>query len=427
MAAQFVQAPYDNTYAPAGQPLVYTITRSTAITPGFKFVIIVSEDGVQVAKYYMTPNQNDGAQFDLNQVIKGRVNVSSTSGLEPLLPIHASTEFVTPGLEAATRIYQIDIAEYTGTEGSVDATKYIVATDGYFQIADGFAPDYSDYLGTVAGTGYKKTWLSDRIPTGATNDLQMFAAEEDQGVSAFIYDETKFTFGAGGISYIDIQIVKSDGSTQDFTNKNIETFSGVNPAATDYTKKIIYAACMPATVSAAQAFNFDWASYPTWSYYYLWLKSGAGNTIARWRIDRDTRPCHKPIQLAWTNTVGGWDYLRFDNRSNKSIQVQRKEYTKTIGDYSSATAFTFDKHARQTAAFQVDATNEFTLANLGFSLSETQLLQYAIRSKNVMFRVGTGDWLPGNIKTGSINIAQDHSTKLFSVSLKLTQAQNIRC
>ncbi len=427
MAAQFIQAPYDNTYAPAGQPLVYTITRSIAMTAGFKFVIIIKEDGVQVAKYYMTPNQNDGAQFDLSQVINGRVNVSTTSGLEPLLPIHASTEFVTPGLEAGSRIYQIDIAEYTGTEGSVDATKYIVVTDGHFQIADGFAPSYSDYLGTVAGTGYKKTWLSDRIPTGTTNDLQIFAAEEDQGVSAFIYDRVKFAFGVSGSSYIDLEIFEADGTQINFTNKNIQTFSGVNPAASDYTKKIIYAAVLPATISAPQAYNFDWATYPTWSYYHVWLKGVAGGTVARWRIDRDTRPCHKPIQLAWTNTVGGWDYLRFDNKSNKNVRVRRKEYIKAVGDYASATAFTFDKHARQTTPFQVDATNEYTLANLGFNLAETQLLEFAMRSKNVMFRIGTGDWLPGNIKTGSLSIAQNHSTKLFSVSLKLTQAQNIRC
>ena len=66
------------------------------------------------------------------------------------------------------------------------------------------------------------------------------------------------------------------------------------------------------------------------------------------------------------------------------------------------------------------------MRNQLFTASERDLLQYAFRSKNVMFRVGTGDWLPCTIDTSSYQVIPAAS-KTFDVSFTITLAQDIRC
>ncbi len=143
-------------------------------------------------------------------------------------------------------------------------------------------------------------------------------------------------------------------------------------------------------------------------------------------IDRDCRPIkHDPVQLTWANTVGGWDYLRFDGRALKTVNTEDKRYRKTVGSYGEAD-FTFNAYDRQDTPYHVTAREKYALRNQFFTASERDLLQYAFRSKNVMFRVGSGDWLPCTIATNSYQVIPATS-KTFDVSFQIELAQDIRC
>jgi hypothetical protein len=51
-----------------------------------------------------------------------------------------------------------------------------------------------------------------------------------------------------------------------------------------------------------------------------------------------------PVQIAWANSLGGWDYETFDKKSTPSYQVERKRYTKVLGTYvGDYTQFSYDR------------------------------------------------------------------------------------
>jgi hypothetical protein len=74
MAASFTSNPSE-TWMPAGQPLIYTLQTSLTITDAFAFIVLVFENGTEIGKYYLKPNSNDRAHFDLNRVIQARTRV----------------------------------------------------------------------------------------------------------------------------------------------------------------------------------------------------------------------------------------------------------------------------------------------------------------------------------------------------------------
>ena len=164
-----------------------------------------------------------------------------------------------------------------------------------------------------------------------------------------------------------------------------------------------------------------------WTRYEIVFRNNLTSNISnKYIVHKDCRPYkHDPVQLAWANTVGGWDYLRFDGRNIRTVNSETKMYRKTIGSYG-ATAFGFNAWDRQDTPYHVTAREQYALRNQFFTASERDLLQYAFRSRNVMFRVGTGSWLPCNIQTNSYTV-QPAASKLFEVSFNIELAQEIRC
>ncbi len=74
MASSIAASPGE-TWLPAGQHLIYTLSTTSTITDDFRFIVQVEENGTEIAKLYLTPNTNDTGIFDLSQVVTGRVEV----------------------------------------------------------------------------------------------------------------------------------------------------------------------------------------------------------------------------------------------------------------------------------------------------------------------------------------------------------------
>ena len=140
------------------------------------------------------------------------------------------------------------------------------------------------------------------------------------------------------------------------------------------------------------------------------------------------------VQLAYTNRVGGWDYLAFDGFNTKVETKSDKPYLKQLGDWNSDT-LTMPSYSREIASAQVETTKEFTLKTNRFTEVDYYCLQGALRSNNVMIKFVGGSsfvedndkWLPVNIKDSSYQIRDFQNAKVYDATVKVELAQQIRC
>jgi len=414
----FEHTPKDTNVSPkfAGQHLVFTVYESGVVPD--RFVIEVYENptvgttGTKIGEYFLTPNSEDRAHFDLSNVIAGRLSapVNATGG--GVIHSHDFTS-ATDALTTTDRVareYELKLYNYTGTKSVLQATETIGCIPGVLQISDGYLPYKEEpYLMT---TTTDKAFLTDRDGDGG--DIEMFMADEDEGIVA-IYQPDNFLGFSTNVDEFYYSVSQTGGATADQLN-----WTNPNTTANDNYK----IACIgPAQV--AQLFGSSWNG--NWTKIQIEMRTNTNQIRSRHlTIYRDCRPIkHDPVQLAWANTVGGWDYLRFDGRNLKTVNSEAKRYRKTIGSYGGAD-FTFNAYDRQDTAYHVTAREVYALRNQFFTASERDLMQYCLRSKNVMFRVGTGDWLPCNVQTSSYTV-QPAASRLFDVSLNIELAQEIRC
>ena len=421
MAATFTHTPTTTNDATkfAGQPLIFTCYDSVS-TPD-RFVIKVYErtqvandtNRTHLGDFYITPNSANRAHFDLSNVIEGRLNAPST--ILGLYNVHESDYLSGSALISLDRVmreYYVELWSYRGGTLTLEDHTAVGVFPGTVQISQGYEPDAeAPYHFTTSSS---KGFLTDRYWDSST-DIETTMAAEDQGVwSVAIPDE--YQSSPSNITDARYTLYYPGGSVS-------KTLTGVTSDA--YTVNYNYKTgpLAPANVQVffAGSWDFDWTRYEIVFRDYL-----TSNISNKYIVHRDCRPYkHDPVQLAWANTVGGWDYLRFDGRNLKTVNSETKMYRKTVGSYGSDT-FDFNAWDRQDTPYHVTAREQYALRNQYFTASERDLLQYAFRSKNVMFRVGDGSWLPCNIKTNSYTI-QTAASQLFDVSFNIELAQEIRC
>ncbi len=403
MAVSITSAP--DLLRPAGQPLVFKMEEAS--TPD-RYIVQVYEstltttDGTLIGTYYITPDANGDGYFDLSDIAEGRVAAPDTQSAGV---IHTVVTAVGTTTEPVIRKYTVKVGDYTGSTPTMDDSSVVYLLGGAMQISQGLHPSFADYYPTGSTV---KSWLSDR-QADSGKGIRMVMAAEDEAIAVLIQTDNLGT--ATSLDVIEIKLFKN--------NINVQTRSNGVVASTIVGANYIIVPLGPANL--ATYFGVMWDN--DWDYYTIRGKDGAtppNIVTSTIRVDRDCRPIkHDPVQLAWANTVGGWDYLRFDGRNLKTIQTEGKNYRKSLG-------FSFNSWDRQTTPYHITGKEQYALRNQLFTASERDLLQYAFRSKNVMFRVGTGDWLPCTIDTSSYQVIPAAS-KTFDVSFTITLAQDIRC
>jgi len=407
MAASIDSAP--DLLRPAGQPLIFQFSTTASVTAGFRYAVEVYEstayntDGTLIGTYYLTPDANDEGYFDLSDIAEGRVAAPDTyaSGV-----IHTVTASSTTSTQPVMRRYTVKVGDYTGSTPTMDDSASLFLLGGTMQISQGLHPSFASYYPTGSSI---KSWLSDREVDSTGRRIDMVMAAEDEAIAVIIQTDNLGT--ATSLDEIEVKLFKN--------NINVATISNNVVSSVTVGENYLIVPLGPANL--ATLFDTLWDS--DWDYYTIRGTDGAGTPAAvscSIRVDRDCRPIkHDAVQLAWANTVGGWDYLRFDGRNLKTIQTEGKNYRKSLG-------FSFNSWDRQTTPYHITGKEQYALRNQLFTASERDLLQYAFRSKNVMFRVGTGDWLPCTIDTSSYQVIPAAS-KTFDVSFTITLAQDIRC
>ena len=417
--AQIDDAPTDK-WLPAGQKLIFTIIPDAPITSATRYIVQVEENNVEICKVYLTPNTNDSAFFDLSEVVTGRVEVDVFKyGLTST--IHSLNNNVYTKANNGIKKYVVKVGEWDGSSEDLaqDISSNYYLLDGYEQLSAGLDPGYNDYYGTGIN---EKFWLTDRVPS--SNMIHVTAGIEDTGVFAFINtDDT-----SSAVEQIIAVIYDNDGIEDASINYTIAAATGgqspAAAAATYWYGTLLYAYLYPASyTSFTNALN---AVVGGWSYYDLIPATSLGvQSGNRIRVTNNCRYSkNEAVQLAWANTRGGWDYLRFNGKKQKTVTREEKTYRKIVGDYGAA-SFSFAPTAREIKPYQLEAKEQYQLNGI-LTIEELTLMQYCMRSKNVMARI-EGTWLPVTIQTNSMQIEEETVSKVFVTSFNVELAQIIRC
>ena len=417
--AQIEAAPAEN-WIPAGRKLLFTLSPNETVTDDYRYIVQVEENGTIISKIYLTPNPADNAFFDLSEVISGRLEVDSLK-YNTTSTIHSLHNKMFTRSNDNMKRYRVKVGFFDGTTETLaeDTSGYYYHFDGYEQLSQGLDPSFSDYYGTNAN---KKVWLTDRIPSN--NVMEISAGIEDNGVAAFINSDDT----GSAIVNLTIKIYDTLGSLETTLTYTINSTNGGLVPTTSWSDanndaSLLYAYVYPASFGALTTALNDVVE--GWDYYDVIPASTGGpvgNTLRIRNNCRNTK--NEPVQLGWANTRGGWDYLRFDGKKQKTVTREEKTYRKIVGDYSGA-QFELASSARQIKPYQLEAKETYQL-NSVLTIEEVTLMQYCMRSKNVMARID-GTWVPVTIQTDSMQIEEETVSKVFITSFNVELAQTIRC
>ena len=400
---------------PANQRLIFTLYDSAA-TPD-RYVVKVYEsdntasDGTLIAKLYLTPNTNDRSHFDLSDIVSDRVSApTETDGGEIVHGIETISD--SPADGTGLKKYVVVPGTFTsGTETMNTSGKVsLYLLGGVEQVSAGLDVSFDRFYPTAST---KDGFLTDLEFNSM--DATTYMADDDEGIVALINTNT---IGAvTTLSKVRIQLYVDGVVDQDLT-------STIGTATNPVSDNMHLIPIGPKNLAAyfGVSWNDDWEEVVITG-----VEADDVTAVTKkFKIVRDCRPIkHDAVQLAWKNSVGGWDYLRFDGRPQKTVSTETKTYRQTLGNYD-ATSFSYNTYDRERTPYHITAKESYNLTNRYFTASERELLQYALRSKEVQYRVGSGNWLPCNIQTSSYTI-QPAASQLFEVSLTIELAQDIRC
>ncbi|MGI9556196.1 MAG: hypothetical protein ACR2M9_04970 [Cyanophyceae cyanobacterium] len=414
MSAQIDSKP--SLIIPANQSLIFGIS-DTSTTPD-RFVVWVLEDGVEIAKLYLTPNTNNVSFFNLAEVVRDRLKVDDKIRDESATLLSYSSRPYTTGRNGLKK-YVVNVGTYTaGVESGTQDTDTVYLLDGAEQVSAGLHPSFADYYPTAVT---QKAWLTDRIPVSDVITIE--ASDDDEGCIAFLNDST--IIGGTGATIKTI-VRNAAGLALSTFYDTLESGNGAQlPSASDINQKLTYMMVFPKNLEqwSSNALSLN----PTWDSYDLVIQNAA--LVDKSNVLKIKRKCtqdkHKNTQLAWTNSVGGWDIVLFTGRTEHTDSVSSKPFKKEVGDWD-ASSYSFLPQARESQAYQVTGKSMFKLTSIDFSFADIELIKYAIRSDNLMMRAGSGDWQPVTIDTTSYNVKERFSG-IFSVSLSVTLAQSLRC
>ena len=269
-------------------------------------------------------NTTDGTQIQTIYV-KAYQEYSSSATTVP-------TEDTTPSV--ADTLYYLQASLPLMTARSTDSD-YIQGTD--FNVFNGNSAT-DRFLSDVA-VGVGDYNIKGRVNYIYWDDVNN---QGDYHTVAFLNDYTNFD---SDIDYIEIAYYDSSGSIINSAQyiANISANGGEAPTDGSLTdaERLLYFGCGPSnlqlqsdTTAARPSNNSGWAYYTI---------RGTGNnsgTIAykttTYYFIKQDGSCkgYKVRRLAWRNSVGGYDYFNFKNKSTQTTEVQRNNYSSMLGTFN---------------------------------------------------------------------------------------------
>jgi len=451
MALTQVDKPYG--YTRKGQRLYVVYTSDNSANTGFKFGFEMTE--VATGKSYqvfISPDLQGRGIFDMAPLVNLRHQEEPIAGFE----IHADTCYETDGNGFKT--YDIEITEWWSVndvftqntaEGATDNIAGLVVTNSYFQPYNGYKPNtiatpsscnYSwevpmnfNFLGANNTAWYA---YSDRtIDTSnwylrnsspyinlATEPyvVTIFSRWNDLGCLTF---STSNALTGNTLDHLEFTWVEADGTT--FTNSTMSV-----TANTPLIHMAVYPGCVAGIMPANTA------------YYYLIGRDEYDNRVSAIYLFVNeeeqgnwNQNCNfTPVRLGWVNSRGGWDYWNFQLKSERTTNIERKQYNSVLktdfnygfggGDqpFYAGTRMLTDRSNLNTTSLLVTSDwlsdGEFTFLRSLLTSNQVQIIENQDYADTGCYRV-----TPVSIEQTSFAEKKSSEGKLQNLSLNLKFSQ----
>jgi len=413
----------------SNQTAVWSVSTDTTITDDFRYVVYIRENsasGTLLAKYYLPPNPEDKLHFNFNDTARGLVEHQLFNQDGNLLVDGDNFEstLIADSDDVGPRRIYIRFGEYTdaGGETSPDITQNFLLIPGARQDTEGLHPEPvglmdSNFTNVVTDGGY----LAARLPLQKDTNILTYRwdFDNDHIVLAFINDNVMLT------AQRDLGSLRLRLRNNSSVVESAESSSGLGTqsSTSNYTRKIQYVQLNREKLEAIFTSDLDQV---TWTHMEVIMRDASNNYLAQCNLYKHCySKKHDHVQMAFTNWRGGYDYLWFNLKTQKDVQVSRKMYSRVTGSYGGST-FTLDTSGGEVRPYYVDGTDVYTLQMETPYLEEQQLLEHALRSKNVFIRLSEG-WVPVVIDNTSVRAETESRTGLYRATLNVKRATSIKC
>ena len=415
------------------KPLVVTASSTNTSEEKFRYVMTVDVNGTEVIKVKQQANQNDYVHFDLYQILKDylkETNIVSSTPIHKILTAVAA--------EDSAMFVELNIYEEYASSATTDPTEYpatgdtaeFIVLDTTFQFSDGVTPtitgvyEYNDDSTELSWMSKQPTTLTTRIGEYSTSCIIV----SDLKGSTYPVTNADILFN--------VRYFESDGTL--IANYDIpRTALALNPFRTilnQATANVLYQ-IFPTGYQNLEDQTFSLPLRPsnqstTPAYYTIqifddnYLPDGYKTKIYRFNIADCSK--YTPVQLAWINSLGAWDYYTFELASIETLNIQRETITTNYGNWNTAANFSYGQYERGEMVTKIEANKEYTINSDWLDDEYFIWLQELLMSKEVYYCNSDGVFNPIILTDNSYEIKSQLNKKLNSLTLKFKLAHKIR-
>jgi len=369
------------------EPLICTVANGTSGQERFRYILQVNDGSSNIATIKQQMNGADVAHFDVHRIIDSLLSPTFENDYDSN-GVHKIKQVTTNDGNVA--YVQLRAGQEWALSGTVNApTEYLNETNeslyvfnSVYQFDDGLLPSSNPFqLLTANKTGIE--FLTNQ-PTSievTQNEFRTLAFLNSNFDSETQNLSLKITYfnDSGNIATHTLNL------TGDLSAPSMVT------AVNNTNKEEVYC-FLPCgyqnleLLDTSSARPSNQASTPT-GYKIQIVDSVNSINWQEMTFNIVCEPKYTPIQLAWVNRLGAWDYFSFNKKSTQQIEVERKNYQKPYGSWNSAT-FAYSDYDRGKTTYKSKGKRQITL-NTDYVNDETAAwLEELFLSKEVLIYEG---------------------------------------
>ena len=408
------------------KPLVLTASSNNTSEPKFRYVMTLDVNGVEVIKVKQQANSNNYVHFDLYQIIKDYFETKYLDGGTEIHKIITTVD----GDDTALFI-ELNVYEEYATSATTDPTEYpstgnattsFIAINTTYQFKDGVTPTLAGIYEFNNDTT-EIQWLTNmptRLKTraGEYQTAAILASDFRGAVSTSLRYSITF-YEADGTQISTANITRATIGMANF----VATKSAVNAG-------VLYQ-FIPIGYQNLEDQSFNTSIRPSTqanlAYYTINIFDNSGDYITKtYRFDIADCSKYTPIQLAWVNALGAWDYYTFELAHTEKLNIQRETFRKPYGNWGAGASYTYSQYESGDTIYKIEADKQYTVNSDWLNDSDFEWLQELLMSKEVQFVNENGDFTPVIITDTDYEFKQDVNNKLNNLQLTFKLAHKIK-
>jgi hypothetical protein len=408
------------------KPLVLTASSTNTSEEKFRYVMTIDVNSTEVIKVKQQANSNDYVHFDLYQIIKDYFETKYLDGGTEIHKIITTVD----GDDTALFI-EINVYEEYATSATTDPTEYpstgnattsFIAINTTYQFKDGVTPTLAGIYEFNNDTT-EIQWLTNmptRLKTraGEYQTAAILASDFRGAVSTSLRYSITF-YEADGTQISTADITRLTIGMANF----VATKSAVNAG-------VLYQ-FIPIGYQNLENQSFNTSIRPSTqanlAYYTINIFDNSGDYITKtYRFDIADCSKYTPIQLAWVNALGAWDYYTFELAHTEKLNIQRETFRKPYGNWGAGATYTYSQYESGDTIYKIEADKQYTVNSDWLNDSDFEWLQELLMSKEVQFVNENGDFTPVIITDTDYEFKQDVNNKLNNLQLTFKLAHKIK-